>query len=391
MSADRSFTDLFDDPHLQNLLNSLGEGVVVADDLQRVVYLNPRAEAILGTELSRIKGHGIHACHRCPWKVELALKEFSVDKPYREEVPVKDRWLSITATPIVGADGVRAGATMIISDTTQRRRMEDVVRHQNEELVVRQQRLDFQIDLARQIQKAMMPPDLTRCPGAHIRFWNTPAQAIGGDFALIEPAPWGAWVIMGDIMGKGLVAASFVPLMHSFLQQDLGWSASANLPPDPVEVCARVNTRLCGFLADRFTLFATMILGQFHSADRTYRFVSAGHESPLILRASGQTEVIPTVGYPIGVKADAGFSLLTVSLAPGDRLFMVSDGITDGLPTPPGTDRAAAVREFLHQGTLDPELFDRFMGSAVEGVVDDRTMIEIAGMIEEPNDERSSK
>ena len=93
-----SLERLCDDPGIQTLFSALGEGIVVSDHAGRVLYLNQQAEEILGCRLAQIKGRNMHDCHQRPWKVEEVLMHHGATNPYRGDVQVGDRWLTVTAT-----------------------------------------------------------------------------------------------------------------------------------------------------------------------------------------------------------------------------------------------------------------------------------------------------
>ncbi len=315
--------DLFTIPWTNHLLGSIGEGLVVADQENRILYMNPQAEKMLGNVMSRLKGENILKCHKCPWKVEEVLKGYSPDRPFREEVSIGNRWISVTASPLFTSSRETAGSVMVVSDITARREMDETIQRQNQELMARQSRLDLQMELARSIQKALMPADHLRFNGISTRFWNRQSQVVGGDFGIISPDPQGGWLILGDVMGKGLSAGQFVPLMHGFIYDELRTTLS------PQVLLSRLNQRLTMFIQERFTLFVTALVIRLESARRRALVASAGHEG-LFRLGAGRFEAIPTSSsFPLGLQPNPVYQEMELALSPADTWLISSDGITE--------------------------------------------------------------
>lgn len=316
-------SDLFSIPWTNHLLGSIGEGLVVADHENRVLYMNPQAEKMLGSAMVRLKGENILKCHKAPWKVEEVLKGYSHDRPFREEVRVGHRWFSITASPLFNPTGEMVGSVMVVSDITARRELDETIQRQNQELMARQSRLDLQMELARTIQKALMPADHLRFNGISTRFWNRQSQVVGGDFALISPDSQGGWLVLGDVMGKGLSAGQFVPLMYGFIYDELRTTLS------PQVLLSRLNERLTMFIQERFTLFVTALVVRLESARRRALVASAGHEGLFRLGPAGLEAVSTESSFPLGLQPDPTYHEKELALVPHDTWLLSSDGITE--------------------------------------------------------------
>ncbi len=316
-------TDFFSIPWTRHLFGSTGEGLVVADQNHQVVYMNPQAEAALGKALVQMSGKTIHACHQCPWKVEEVLKGVSPEKPFRQEVAVGTRWLSITASPILSDTREFIGSIMVISDITARREAEATIQQQNQELMARQSRIDLQMELARSIQKALMPAPELEFNGISTRFWNRQSQVVGGDFGIVSPDPQGGWIVLGDVMGKGVAAGQFVPLMHGFVADELRTTLS------PGVLLERLNQRLTRFIQERFTLFVTAAAVRIDPVRRQATAATAGQEGLFRVRP-GAFEAIRLGGtFPLGLQPDSRYPETLLDLAAGETLLLMSDGITE--------------------------------------------------------------
>lgn len=338
-------TDFFSIPWARHLFGSTGEGLVVADRSHQVVYMNPQAEAALGKALVQVSGKTIHTCHQCPWKVEEVLKGVSPEKPFRQEVAVGTRWLSITASPILSDTREFVGSIMVVSDITARREAEETIQRQNQELMARQSRIDLQMELARNIQKALMPAPELQFNGISTRFWNRQSQVVGGDFGIISPDAQGGWFILGDVMGKGVAAGQFVPLMHGFVADELRATLS------PGTLLEQVNQRLTRFIRERFTLFVTAAVVRIDPARRQAVVASAGQEGMFRVRPGAIEEVRLGGTFPLGLQPEPTYPETVVDLPPDETLLLMSDGVTELEKRPSGGHPPGWMARLLEQET----------------------------------------
>lgn len=149
------------------------------------------------------------------------------------------------------------------------------------------------------------------------------AQALGGDFYDFLPLPdQRLAVAIGDASGKGVAAA----LMISGVQSSLRTAAWFR-PDDPVAVIEAVNRQVHALsLADRY---ATLFYGVFDRAGRTFRYVNAGHNPPMIVRRNGSITWLETGGSPVGMFRDWTYCAGTASLNSGDLVIAYTDGVTE--------------------------------------------------------------
>ncbi|MFJ8543999.1 PP2C family protein-serine/threonine phosphatase [Streptomyces sp. NPDC093586] len=195
-------------------------------------------------------------------------------------------------------------------------------------------RRDAQLDLTRTVaeaaQRAVAPPlpervGAVRCTGLYRAAQR--GTLVGGDFFDVRDGPFGVRAVMGDVRGHGLAAVSTVAsLLGAFREAVLD-------QPDLVSVAARLDRRLLVDSADvrHAELFATAALLEFSADVREVRVVVCGSPPPLLLRGTRATELEVSPWTPLGLGlADAGaMEASTVSLCPGDRLFLASDGVLE--------------------------------------------------------------
>jgi sigma-B regulation protein RsbU (phosphoserine phosphatase) len=95
----------------------------------------------------------------------------------------------------------------------------------------------------------------------------------------------------------------------------------------PATVCSRVNSVLCSNINSG--KFVTLFYGVLDAEDQTFRYTNAGHLLPIVLRESGNAEQLQNGGAVLGVFPEWKYENSTVTLRPGDRLLLFTDGITE--------------------------------------------------------------
>jgi sigma-B regulation protein RsbU (phosphoserine phosphatase) len=184
------------------------------------------------------------------------------------------------------------------------------------------QQQEQELNRARDIQQDLMPKVLPQLPRVELAGAWQPARTVGGDyFDVIQLDSNRLGICIGDVAGKGITAA--------LLMANLQASFRAFATPDqsPAAVCAKLNSFLCGNLAPgKFVTFFYAIL---NAEDRTLRYENAGHCPAILLRASGETELLSGEGAVLGVLPDWQYKDFAVQLAAGDRLLLFTDGVTE--------------------------------------------------------------
>lgn len=232
--------------------------------------------------------------------------------------------------------------------------------------------------VAEAAQLAVLPPlpervGLVRCTGLYHAAHRE--SLVGGDFFDVRDGPFGVRAVMGDVRGHGLAAVGTVASL-------LGAFREAVLDQRDLEAAAaRLDRRLVVDSAgiEHAELFATAVLLEFSPGADAVRLVSCGHPQPLLLRGADTIELDVEPGAPLGtglldVSTPRG---RTVRLEPGDRLFLASDGVSEGRDSTgafyPLADRLAKFAEDSPTALLDGVWEDlvQFCGT----IRDDVTML----------------
>ena len=182
------------------------------------------------------------------------------------------------------------------------------------------QRLEQELDIAREIQQALLPRGFGEFPHLSISAVNTPCHAVGGDYFDVFPMSDGRTAfVIADVAGKGIGAA----LLTTMLQ---GALTGMTIGADPVRVIQRINDFLCQHA--EVGKYATMFFGTL-DRDGNLDYVNAGHPSPLLIRRGEVSETFTQGSFPVGLIAIADYKSVRVALEPGDTLVMFSDGVTE--------------------------------------------------------------
>jgi len=176
---------------------------------------------------------------------------------------------------------------------------------------------------ARLIQRGLLPTAMPQTSGVQLASSWKPANGVGGDcFDALTFAGAGAGIVIADVAGKGVPAA----LLMSNLQAAV--RAFAQDGAAPSAVTASVNRLLCrNMAAGRFITFCYV---RIDAAERRLTFANAGHNPPLLVHVDGRIDTLAPGGTVLGVFADSAYEQGAFAVAPGDRLVLYTDGITEG-------------------------------------------------------------
>jgi serine phosphatase RsbU (regulator of sigma subunit) len=208
-------------------------------------------------------------------------------------------------------------------------------------------RLSLKVDLevAREIQRAMLPEGTWSGPDVEAFGLTQPANTVGGDFYDILPRPDGTVIIaLGDVAGKASPAALLMALLLAILRT----LADEDMPLPAL--AARLNLQV-GRHAPR-SRFITLFLASFNPATGSLTFINAGQTPPLLRRRDGSVLRLSTGGVALGMFEGSVYDQGHIDLGPGDALVMYSDGVTEA-ESPDGTpfDEAGLERTLaLHAG-----------------------------------------
>lgn len=308
-------------PDLRCILDNLPDPFAVVDANWRFIYINSVAEAILGggsllgekvwerfpgavgTELNR----RLIAAMEDRESVEVMLKP-------REFGLKTDAWFNLRAYP------VSEGLAVIAWDATRAKEDEEE----------RESLLRAKTEVARVLQRALLPPALPDIPGAEVAASYVAAGEgveVGGDFYDVFAIENDGWaLVMGDVAGKGPEAASLTSLARYTIR------TAAMRVKQPDRILSLLNEEILRQTGGE-RLF-TAVYGKLEpelggDGAMLLRIACAGHPSPLILRRDGEVEQFPETGTILGVIEAPEFSYREVKLERGECVVFYTDGVIE--------------------------------------------------------------
>ncbi|MFD7920884.1 SpoIIE family protein phosphatase [Streptomyces sp. NPDC059740] len=194
--------------------------------------------------------------------------------------------------------------------------------------------------LADLLMRDLLPPELHDRTGVEIAGGyraSRDEERVGGDFYDVHPADddgdgtGETLAVLGDVCGRGLEAA----VLTGRIRNTLG--ALRMVEPDHEKLLKLLNGSL---LSVHHTRYATLVLASItpHHGGVGLRLTSGGHPPPLIVRAGGEVEEVPTHGTLVGALPEVSATTHTTELQPGETCLLYSDGITEAKGGPQGSE-----------------------------------------------------
>ncbi len=182
------------------------------------------------------------------------------------------------------------------------------------------------LEVAREIQIAMLPHGLHRTATAETVGLSRPANTVGGDFFDVIPLADGRLVVaVGDVAGKGSPAALLMALLMAMLR--ILVQAMEDAPCDIPTLLTRLNVQVGRHAPG--SRFITLFFGIYDPRTHQLEYVNAGHMPPILMQANGRSERLAVGGIALGMFERASYESARVAIGPTDLLAMYSDGITE--------------------------------------------------------------
>jgi serine phosphatase RsbU (regulator of sigma subunit) len=178
------------------------------------------------------------------------------------------------------------------------------------------------LEIAREIQQAMLPSGLYSAPGVETVGISRPANTVGGDFYDILPLDDGRLVVtVGDVAGKGSPAALLMALLLAMLR------TLVDEKLEPAELITRLNVQVCRHAPG--SRFITLFYAVFQPLTGDMTYVSAGHTPPLLIRADGNCQKLTDGGIALGMFDHSVYKTGHLTIQPDEVLAVYSDGVTE--------------------------------------------------------------
>jgi phosphoserine phosphatase RsbU/P len=192
------------------------------------------------------------------------------------------------------------------------------------EQLIEKKRLQGQLEVARQVQLELLPPNDPELPGFDISAYNFPTEEVSGDYydwVRIYDDQIG--LVIADVAGKGIPAALLMVFLRASLRAatHIGYATHISM--------AKVNFLLWESIERN--QFITAFYGILDASNRTLHYSNAGHNPPLLIDAQGAARFIEWGEQPLGMFRDTRYHEHYHTFRPGEILVLYTDGVTEAL------------------------------------------------------------
>ena len=177
--------------------------------------------------------------------------------------------------------------------------------------------------LAREVQAGLFPRRFPRLETLSYAGMSVPAGLVGGDyFDFLDLGCGYLGIAVGDVSGKGVAAALLMANLQAHVRSQCA------LALDDIGSMLRAVNRLFQ-QSTQNGHYATLFFGEYRDTDRRLRFVNCGHPPALLCHADGAMERFGATATVLGLGEDWNCEIVEMQLAPGDRLLIYTDGVTE--------------------------------------------------------------
>jgi len=248
-------------------------------------------------------------------------------------------WNRLSLTPVRDASGVVTHYIGVQSDVTRGREAEDALREAKERVEQANRRMQRDLEAAAAIQRALLPARVPIRDGVAFAWHLDPCDELAGDTLNVIPLDdHHVAVYVLDVSGHGVPAALLSVTLHRWLSPNPERSVLRYRSSEPASESRIVSPDLVArqlnvqFPMDLATgQYFTLIYGVLNLPLREFRYVNAGHPPPIHVPARGAAYSLESSGFPVGVFPDSTYETELVVIAPGDRLYLFSDGLTESM------------------------------------------------------------
>lgn len=217
-------------------------------------------------------------------------------------------------------------------------------------------RVRDELEVARELQAALLPRDMPVVPGWSFAHSYRTANEVGGDYYDLMPLPDGRIaLIVGDASGHGMAAGLVMAIANATLKTAL------DLDPSPERVAALLNRAICRIGTKR--TFMSIFYAVLDPVTGAMEYFCAGHPFPLVRRKDGRIEELGCGGLPLGMRERLVLKSQTVELQPGDLLVFYTDGLAEAIDASGSAFSYDRIAELLQEGGAPWSVHDRTLAA----------------------------
>jgi len=351
---------------MENVLEVLNEGVIVASDQHRILFANSRFVEMTGFprhELIGVDASSFYSSQEWGFLTQQVDIAFSAGHSrYSFVLPQRGggRLPVIISSRTIRNSAGRFGI-VTFTDISEQVRAEQKLRSANMELRKRQMEIEEELRLAARVQRSLTPRSLT-WKGMSVDSFYHPVHTIGGDFALVNSLNHeDLSLLVCDVSGHGIGSALVANRIYSETTAHL----RSGMPF--VEMFGELNRFLIEDI-DISGMFVTAAAARIDARQRKLHFAGAGHPPAMVARRGREPLLLESRSMILGALPDAVdvTSGLEVQLQPDDRVLLYTDGITEAFNPRGEMLGIEGVQEIVRQTSSLPP--DQMKEGILDGV-----------------------
>jgi phosphoserine phosphatase RsbU/P len=315
---------------MEDVLETLNEGVMILDDCRKILYVNSCLETMFGFSSSEIVGHlGSDFYTEDEYAVILKQTEIGSAQGHNRfefVLPVKDGQrlpVIISSRMFEDPDGLEF-VVVTFTDISEQKKVEEKLRGANGRLKQRQAEIDEDLLLAARVQQSLAPRSMS-WGSMRVDAYYHPVRTIGGDFGLVNPIDNRHLnLLVCDVSGHGIGSALVANRIYSETMTQL------NSGRPLVEMLRHLNRFTMQDLGSSALLF-TLAAARIDMSGRRMIFAGAGHPPAMIVTPGEEPRLLESRSMVLGGLPDAvaAEAAIEVDLKKGDRVVLYTDGISE--------------------------------------------------------------
>lgn len=319
--------------HLAPLIDSVMDAILVVDEQQRIVVFNRAAECIfrcqaleaMGQTLNKFIPERFHRAHEK--HVQRYMRNGTTTRSmalpgHIAGLRADGTEFPAEATIAHGESGGKKFCAVILRDITERLQAAELRQMLEKAQREEESRLyEHEIEIAASFQRRLISSVFPEVSFATVRGQTRPCREVGGDFFEVLSTADRLTIVLADACGKGISAALIASILHGLAYSQL--SAGVSLS----RIAESCNRFLCEKASTDYPNYATMIIAHLHRGGEL-ELLNCGHIRPLLISA-GRARAIQQANLPVGLFPDTVYESATLTLARGDRVVLLTDGISD--------------------------------------------------------------
>ena len=241
-------------------------------------------------------------------------------------------------------------------------------------------RMEEELQVARRVQLGFLPLEIPQTQGLEVSSSSTFSLEVAGDYYDVIPLEDGSTLLaVGDVSGKGAGAALIMANLQASLRALCGVELRL------ADLVARINNIICHNTEPE--QYITFFVGVFDPAKKTFTYVNAGHNPPLLVRDGNKIESLDVGGLIVGAFPALDYEQETLQLSTGDLLLVYTDGISEAMNQAGEEFGEERVRNTLltHVQAATQQIKDRLIHEVerfrVEGPPDDDMTLQVVRVL----------